>query len=212
MADWEDAVNDDGLVRIPLRNPHGYSWTINLGMGTPIEPRQFCSLDNNHNLNMVFDRQCKTCPHTTFRGYSPWHSDTFYSKKDQNMTMIHDDGFTVFGTYAKDFTCLSMMGTKKQASDDQTKVCNRDQKFFMVNNMTEWDWDGRVAHNYYADAVCGLGKEKASNDSESFIARAVYNEDIKRNAYSVTLVPQKLALPIAMDPSLPRDRKEKKLM
>ena len=30
FADWKDAVNSEGLVRIPLRNPQGHSWFANL--------------------------------------------------------------------------------------------------------------------------------------------------------------------------------------
>ena len=34
VGDWADAV-DDGIVRIPLANPHGHSWVLSLRMGTP---------------------------------------------------------------------------------------------------------------------------------------------------------------------------------
>ena len=29
VGDWEAAINSEGLVRIPLQNPHGHTWFIN---------------------------------------------------------------------------------------------------------------------------------------------------------------------------------------
>ena len=30
VTNWEDAVTDDGLVRIPLQNPKGHAWFASL--------------------------------------------------------------------------------------------------------------------------------------------------------------------------------------
>ena len=56
------------------------------------------------------------------------------------------------------------------------------------------------------EAICGLGKEKATSSAQGWIARGVNSGEIRRNACSITLVPQKLALPVAKEPSRPQDR------
>ena len=58
VGDWKDAVNSDGLVRIPLSNPKGHSWFASLQMGTPLQHEQRCVFDNNHNLSAVFGVEC----------------------------------------------------------------------------------------------------------------------------------------------------------
>ena len=64
----------------------------------------------------------------------------------------------------------------------------------------------------HLDAVCGLGKEKPSMRAQGFLARAVHLDYLKHNIYSITLVPQDLALPVANSPTLPEDRTEEELM
>jgi len=93
-----------------------------------------------------------------------------------------------------------------------TTICNHHQVFFYVRNQTEWSWSAQVSDNHHADAVCGLGKEKASPSAQGLIARGVQNGDIKRNAYSITLVPQKLGLPMAKSPLLPGERSPEQLL
>ena len=44
------------------------------------------------------------------------------------------------------------------------------------------------------------------------IARAVQAGDLKSNAYSIRLVPQTLALPVARDPNIPRDRTPEQIL
>ena len=52
------------------------------------------------------------------------------------------------------------------------------------------------------DGICGLGKEQASDSAQGLIARAVSRGKLKSNSYSIRLVPQSLALPIANDPNI----------
>ena len=66
VGNWEEATNGDGLVRIPLRNPKGFNWFASLQMGTPLQREQMCVISNNHNLNAVFAKECKNCPHSKF--------------------------------------------------------------------------------------------------------------------------------------------------
>ena len=48
--------------------------------------------------------------------------------------------------------------------------------------------------------------------AQGWLARATHLNYLKHNIYSITLVPQKLALPIAADPTVPADRTEEELM
>ena len=56
VQDWSSAVNSDGFVRIPLKNPRGHAWYASLQMGTPTQYEQICVFDNNHGLSMVFSK------------------------------------------------------------------------------------------------------------------------------------------------------------
>ena len=68
-------------------------------------------LENNHALNLVFDKDCKTCPNKR-RGFDRNESESFFTRK-QAETEVHDDGFSVFGTFAMDYTCIGMLGNKE---------------------------------------------------------------------------------------------------
>lgn len=87
-----------------------------------------------------------------------------------------------------------------------TSVCHENQLFFLVHNQTEWDWGAKATDKKHVDSFCGLGHEMASKDAQGFVARAAYHGQIRRNAYSITFVPQKLALPVAYMPTIPEDR------
>ena len=63
--------------------------------------------------------------------------------------------------------------------------------------MDEWDWNGSATNKKAIDGICGLGKEWANENAQGMIARAVSRGHLKSNAYSIRLVPQILALPIA---------------
>ena len=195
VGDWDHAVTRDGLVRIPVQNPEGHSWFLALKMGTPLQREISCVLESNHALSAVFNQNCETCPHHGV-GYTPSGSSTYFGKS-QNTTEIRDDGFVLQGKLSMDTMCLAMYGNRKQTGNPSTTVCNENQLFFLVNEQEEWDWGARATDNKHIDAVCGLGHEKASSKAQGFVARAAHEGLIKRNAYSVTFVPQKLALPVA---------------
>ena len=77
VGDWKEAVGHDGKVRIPLQNPRGHSWFASIQMGTPKQYEQFCSLDNNHALSIVFQKSCASCPNGRAHGYRPDDSKTY---------------------------------------------------------------------------------------------------------------------------------------
>ena len=204
VGDWADAINEKGLVRIPLQNPQGHSWFLDLTMGSPHQTKMKCVVDNNHALNLVFAKGCKTCPNGHL-GYNSEKSKTYMSKA-QNETVVTDDGFVVEGVMALDDTCYGMYGTVKQRANPETTVCISNQVFFHVSAQDDWDWGARATNKQHIDGVCGLGKEKASSNSQGMIARSVQAGDLKSNAYSIRLVPQTLALPIARDTNIPANR------
>lgn len=122
--------------------------------------------------------------------------------------LVQDDGFVVNGFMASDSTCIGMYGNSKQFHNPTTTVCMENQVFFLVDNQTDWDWHAKATDVKHLDAVCGLGKEKSSMRAKGFLARAVHLDHLKHNIYSITLVPQELALPVANSPTLPEDRTE----
>lgn len=79
------------------------------------------------------------------------------------------------------------------------------QNFFLVSDQFEYDWPARVKNDKHIDAICGLGKEKATSTAEGWLARAVYLGEGFKNIYSVQYVPPSLtyswpsAVPV-MDP------------
>ena len=113
---------------------------------------------------------------------------------------------------ALDDTCYGMYGTLKQRSNPETTVCINGQIFFHVSAQDDWDWGARATNKFHIDGVCGLGKEKASETSQGMIARAVQAGDLKSNAYSIRLVPQTLALPVARDPNIPSNRTPEQIL
>lgn len=74
---------------------------------------------------------------------------------------------------AADRMCIGMFGQKEQRDNPATTVCNDNQIFFLVKNQTEWDWGAKATNQHHFDAVCGLGKEKASASAKGWIARGV---------------------------------------
>jgi hypothetical protein len=112
---------------------------------------------------------------------------------------------------AMDKMCIGMYGSRHQMSNSNTTVCSHDQIFFLVQNQTDWDWGAKTSNNFYVDAVCGLGKEKAEPGAQGWIAKAVQSGVIKHNTYSVTLVPQKLSLP-PKEPTVPAERTHEQIM
>ena len=109
VGDWQDAVNANGLMRIPLRNPHGHSWFLALRMGTPLQTEGLCVLGTNHALSVVFSATCRTCPGARYNSH---RSSTFYATQQKNVTSLSDDGFTVSGYLAMDYMCLGMYGNE----------------------------------------------------------------------------------------------------
>ena len=100
VGDWKEAVNSDGVIRIPLQNPDGHSWTTYLAMGTPIQRGGYCVLDNNHAFDMVFSKDCKTCPRSGSR-YDKNKSMTFEEKYTPE-PQVQDVGLIVEGKLATD--------------------------------------------------------------------------------------------------------------
>ena len=49
-------------------------------------------------------------------------------------------------------------------------------------------------------------------NANGWLARAVHLNNIKHNIYSISLVPQKLALPMALAPTVPSQRTEQELL
>ena len=80
VGDWKEAVGHDGKVRIPLQNPRGHSWFASLQMGSPKQYQQFCSLDNNHALSIVFGKDCPSCPNGRKHGFRPDDSRTYMAR------------------------------------------------------------------------------------------------------------------------------------
>ena len=118
-------------MRIPVQNPDGHSWFVNLRMGTPLQSERFCVLETNHALNAVFSKDCDTCPHRGI-GYDSSQSSTFYAK-DKNETLIKDDGLELEGYMAMDYMCIGMYGNTKQQNNPTSTVCNENQVFFLVD-------------------------------------------------------------------------------
>lgn len=133
-------------------------------------------------------------------------------QKRTKSQIVQDDGFQVEGYLAADDMCLGMFGNKKQYENPETTVCMANQIFLLAEGQSDWNWGARATDGKHIDAVCGLGKEKSSMNAQGWLARAAHSDKIKHVAYSITLVPQKLALPIAMDPTIPSDRTEEELM
>ena len=86
------------------------------------------------------------------------------------------------------------------------------QIFLLAEGQSDWSWGARATDRKHIDAICGLGKEKSSMNAQGWLARAAHSDKIEHVAYSITLVPQKLALPIAMDSTIPSERTEEELM
>ena len=111
-----------------------------------------------------------------------------------------------------DRTCIGMYGNKRQLNNPETTVCDRNQMFFLVDKQTEWNWSAKATDNKHIEAVCGLGKEDAVPGAQGWISREVLAGGLQKNAYSITLVPQKLALPIAREPNVPANRTNAQIM
>ena len=126
--------------------------------------------------------------------------------------LVQDDGFVVNGYMASDSTCIGMFGNSRQFHNTETTLCLENQAFFLVHNQTDWDWSAKATDVNHLDAVCGLGKEKSSMRAKGFLARAAHLDYLKHNIYSITLVPQELALPVANLGTVPADRTEEELM
>ena len=106
VGDWQDAVRSNGLVKIPLANPHGHSWFANIQLGTPAQ-NLYCVIENNHALSFVFSNDCTNCPRA--RGFEPERSGTYLTHHTQT-EVVHDDGFAVVGFMAADNMCIGMAG------------------------------------------------------------------------------------------------------
>ena len=132
--------------------------------------------------------------------------------KQKSEQIAQDDGFTVKGYMAADYMCMGMHGNKKQFTNPSTSICMKNQVFFMVDEQSDWNWGAKVSNGKHVDAICGLGKEKASMRAKGWLARAKHLNLIHKQVYSVTLVPQILALPVAADQTIPEDRTEEELM
>ena len=78
--------------------------------------------------------------------------------------------------------------------------------------MNDFDWSEQVTNKKFLNAICGLGNEKATETSQGMVASAAFAGLIDRNAYSITLVPQKLAGDIAHSPELPDERSHDEIM
>ena len=126
--------------------------------------------------------------------------------------VARDDGFVVTGYMAADYMCMGMFGNKKMYTNPSTTVCMNNQVFFLAEEQTEWNFGGKASDAKHLDAICGLGKEKASPTALGWLARAKQMNYLDNQIYSVTLVPQKLALPIAADPTVPEQRTDEELM
>ena len=95
LGNWADAVDSKGLIRIPLQNPEGHSWFLDMRVGDPKQTELTCVVDNNHALTMLFAKDCQTCPNKG-RGYDYMDSET-YMHRPQNISTTMDDGFVVRG-------------------------------------------------------------------------------------------------------------------
>ena len=84
VGDWKSATNHDGLIRIPLQNPRGHSWFAALRMGTPLQYPQFCAIDNNHALSVVFSKDCASCVSDRPFVYDQDNSSTFMQKRTKS--------------------------------------------------------------------------------------------------------------------------------
>ena len=58
-----------------------------------------------------------------------------------------------------------------------------------MENTVDYNWSAKATDIKYFESICGLGKEKSSSDAQGMIARAVNQDLLKNNTYSVTLVP-----------------------
>ena len=113
---------------------------------------------------------------------------------------------------AADNMCIGMYGNQKQYTNPATTLCMKNQIFFLADDQSEWNWGAKATDKKHIDAICGLGREKSSMRAQGWLARATHLNYLKHNIYSITLVPQKLALPVAADPTVPADRTEEELM
>ena len=104
-------------------------------------------------------------------------------------SIVQDDGFVVEGFLASDVACYGMAGNRRQFTNPSTTVCVNNQVFFLVDKQDDWNWGADATDNRRVDAVCGLGYEQPSADAVGWLARAANQNLIKRNAYSITLVP-----------------------
>jgi len=59
------------------------------------------------------------------------------------------------------------------------------QPFFLIMETVDWNWSAKATNIKYLDAVCGLGKEKADKRAKGWIARAVSDDLLKNNTYSI---------------------------
>merc|ERR1711862_232515 len=98
-----------------------------------------------------------------------------------------------------DSTCWAMYGNRRQSTNPETTICYENQLFFLVHEQMEYDWGAKATDNNHIDAMCGLGHEKASDKAQGLVARAAHEGLIRQNAYSITFVPQKLALSVAYE-------------
>lgn len=86
---------------------------------------------------------------------------------------------TVSGYLGKDQVCIGHYGTYEEFTDNSTTVCMTDQSFLLVNSISGSNWDMRATDMKYVDSVCGLGKEVPSAEATGWLARAVYEGNLK---------------------------------
>lgn len=111
VGDWNEAVNKEGLVRIPLQNPQGHAWFASLQMGTPLQMELACVFNNNHVLSAVYSKGCSSCPQSSWT-YNRKKSSTFRFQSRKTM-VVQDDGFMMSGYPAQDSMCIGMYGNTK---------------------------------------------------------------------------------------------------
>jgi len=201
-GNWKEATDEEGHIRIPMQNPRGHSWFAALRMGTPLQGAQFCAIDNNHALSVVFGKDCDNCVSDRPNVYDSKNSET-YMRQSNKAQVVHDDGFAVSGYMSADSMCFGMFGNREQFENPETTVCMNNQFFLLADSQIDYDWSSKATNDKHIDSICGLGKEKSSMTAKGWLARAAHNGDLKNLVYSLTLVPQSLHEPIAGSPTLP---------
>ena len=172
VGDWKQSVDENGLVRIPLKNPGGHSWFASLQMGTPLQQEMMCALDNNHALTVVFSKGCLSCPEDTKRKGFDKSTSTTYMTRDKHELIVRDDGFVMNGFTGADKLCIGGYVNRKQATFADQTVCMNDQIFFHADRISEYNWPARATNSRHINAICGLGKEKTTGKALGIMARA----------------------------------------